>query len=140
MASVPICASVPIRASPAHNDLVERVPPICLNSHFSALSLVSPPIEEGERCHVCEKEARCLANRYAWCDQCVTAMFKNRGISVFNPVPKVVTSNHAMRHAFQWYGLLSKLLRSVIRGNLQVIRTGWQYFGSPPRGCYKKCL
>ena len=59
----------------------------------------------------------------------MTAMFKYRGISLFNPVPKVVTSNHAMRHAFRWYGLLSKLLRSVFRGSLQFIRTCCHCFG-----------
>ena len=122
-------ASVPISASPARHDLVEPVPPVCLDSHVSALSLVSPPLEECERCHVCNREAQCLAHHYAWCEGCVTAMFKYRGISVFNPVPKVVTSNHAMRHAFPWYGLLCKLLRSEIRGNLQVIRTCCQCFG-----------
>ena len=129
MASVRICACVPICASPAHNDFVKRVPPHWLNTHYSALNLVSPPMEEDERCHICDREARCLANRIAWCNQCVTVMFKNRDISVFNPVPKVVPSNHAMRHGFRWYGLLCTLLRSEIRGNLQVIRTCCQCFG-----------
>ena len=75
-----------------------------------ALSLASPPTEAGERCHVCDSEAVRRENHVAWCRDCATALFMDRGVKVQGAYPKVTTSGHALKRAFRWRWLAGKLL------------------------------
>ena len=53
-------------------------PPIELLRFDEALHLMSPPIEAGEHCHVCNRSAICLDYHAAWCRRCVTALLRER--------------------------------------------------------------
>ena len=87
------------------------VPPAQLDRYDTAMHLVSPPIEEGERCHMCDAVGSQLALHICWCANCVTAMFAAKGLKVIGALPKTPTPHHALRHAFRWHALVANLLR-----------------------------
>lgn len=87
------------------------VPPRnCIESHV-ALASCSPPIEAGERCHVCDEEAECLKHGIAWCKQCACAVLLKLEITCVGTYPKEHVKRHAMDHAFLWQRFVSRLMR-----------------------------
>ena len=108
--------TVPIAPSPARSslniDLNTSIPcssvvsPIMLLPYNEALSMVSPPIEDGDKCYVCNREAVCFKLHAAWCKHCITAIFMRNSFKVAGLYPKRMTPRHALEHAFRWHCLL----------------------------------
>ena len=89
-------------------------PPIELLRFDEALHLMSPPIEAGEHCHVCNRSAICLDYHAAWCRRCVTALLRERGIRTMGENPKETATEHANEHAHRWERLACRLLESPL--------------------------
>ena len=86
-----------------------EVPPPALLGLEQALGLVSPPIEDGESCHVCGSTAVCLEHNMAWCRECAAALFRARGLKVQGAYPETSTPADATKHALRWHWLVWKL-------------------------------
>jgi len=77
------------------------VPPIGFLGFRGALARASAPIEEGERCHMCDLPAVILAYHVAWCQDCACAVLMAKGVSAVGPLYKKTIPRHAMEHAFR---------------------------------------
>ena len=76
-----------------------------------ALSYCGPPIEQGERCHICDQSAVCERLHIAWCADCSTALMRRDTCMVIDDRghTKNAIPEHALEHAFRWYKLVKRL-------------------------------
>ena len=75
----------------------------------AAIANVAPPIEDGERCHVCNAPAVTLAKRVAWCKDCVSAMFLAHSLKMQNGYPRRELEDHALELAHPWHKLFCRM-------------------------------
>ena len=108
-----VCAqATPITGGVQHVVSATAIPSPKLDLYGTAMSFVSPPIEDGERCHICDAPATQFALRVCWCDRCIAAMFAARELKVMGKPSKAPTPQHAMEHAFRWHRIVSRLTRA----------------------------
>ena len=88
-------------------------PTATVMSFRSAVSHAGPPIEEGERCHICDKPALVEQLHIAWCSTCACALLAWRNIPSYGPDVKAACSDHALDHAFRWHRVVRRLLSSI---------------------------
>ena len=72
-----------------------------------------PPIEEGERCHICDQPAWGLTKHIAWCRECALALLPVRNVFALMIVPKCTVTRHAHLHANKWISLLLRFIAYV---------------------------
>ena len=93
------------------------VPPIGFLRFKGALARASAPIEEGERCHMCDLPAVVLAYHVAWCQDCACAVLIAKGVwATLGPdadgaLYKKRIHPHAMEHACRWHRLVYGLMQ-----------------------------
>ena len=85
----------------------------CLLSHQEALSFCGPPIEEGERCHVCDAPAVIEHVSFAWCSCCSMALMHARSLPVIGPLAKQPVLDRAVKNAFLWHRIADRLLETL---------------------------
>ena len=85
-------------------------PPTSLMLFGAALSHTGPPIEEGERCHICDLPAVVEQVHIAWCSTCACALFAWRNLYTLGPADRAAYSDHALDHAFRWHRVVRRLL------------------------------
>ena len=86
-----------------------------------------PPVEQGERCHVCDQPAWGFTNHICWCKACALALLPIRNVFALMVVPKHALTTHAHLYANRWTGIVLKLIahvlpRSLFIHNLCVLR------------------
>ena len=96
-------------ASIVHRPSSYHVPPRGLYLPQEALCQAGVPIEEGERCHVCDQPAVLMARHLAWCKQCGVVQALSRGVTVMEDHPKVGVRPHAREHAYPWHKFVREL-------------------------------
>ena len=111
--------TVPIAGSLCRQVLASRRGvPAGLEMFVTARNVCSVPIEEGERCHMCDAPASAEALHAAWCDECVAALVVRAGIASFGPPPgltgRMRISMHAFEHAHRWLRFVRLLLPSQV--------------------------
>ena len=111
--------TVPIAGSLCRQVLASRRGvPAGLEMFVTARNVCSVPIEEGERCHMCDAPASAEALHAAWCDECVAALVVRAGIASFGPPPgltgRMRSSTHAFEHAHRWLRFVRLLLPSQV--------------------------
>ena len=72
-----------------------------------------PPIEEGERCHICDQPAWGLTKHIAWCRECSLALLPARNVFALMIVPKCTVTTHAHLHANRWIRILLRFIAYV---------------------------
>ena len=70
------------------------VPNTSMLSFRAALACVAPPVEDGERCHICDAPAVTVVLHIAWCECCVCTIFHAQGMKVIGTVPKRPVAQH----------------------------------------------
>ena len=73
-----------------------------------------PPVEEGERCHVCDQSAWGLTNHICWCRECALALLPVRNVFALMIVPKCAVAMDAHLHANRWIRILLRLIAEVV--------------------------
>ena len=106
--AAPQAQPLALRRGRTHRD---RSPPaaILLWTH-AALAHAGPPIEDGERCHVCDDPAVVEQLHIAWCRNCACALFLWRQLRAHGPGAKAHLTRHALEHAFRWERLVERML------------------------------
>ena len=84
------------------------VPPVQLLSYSTALNLTMVPIEDGERCHVCDRPATRQGGHIAWCNACAVSRVIKNGWTTLGPPYKIPINRHAFKHSHRWYRMLWK--------------------------------
>ena len=90
-------------------------PDATLLSFRTALAYTGPPIEDGERCHVCNNPAVVEQLHIAWCPLCACTLFTRQQLRVLGPAAKACPSRHALEHAFRWTRIVGRLLAAASR-------------------------
>ena len=90
------------------------MPTTTVMSFQSAVSYAGPPIEEGERCHICDKPALVEQLHIAWCSTCACALLAWRTIPSYGPAVKAAYSDHALDHAFRWHRMVRRLINTFV--------------------------
>ena len=103
-------APAPIAGSPCWaqpSQLPQRA--MCLPGRLLATACPFPylmaPVEEGERCHICDLPAWGLTKRICWCKSCALALLPVRNITAVMIWPKCAVAAHAHLHANRWLRL-----------------------------------
>ena len=111
------CLAAPsaIAQSPCHRQAslasLEASPlPSLSTTVFCPHPHLMPPVEEGERCHVCDQPAWGLTNHICWCRACALALLPIRNVSALMVVPKHAINTHAHFHANRWTRIVCKLI------------------------------
>ena len=107
-----------IARSPCHNQsslTLQQVLPSPSQSlaMFRPYPHLMPPVEEGERCHVCDQSAWGLTNHICWCRECALALLPVRNVSALMIVPKCAVAMDAHLHANRWIRILLRLIAYV---------------------------
>ena len=77
-----------------------------LLSYQEALNMTMVPIEEGEKCHVCNCPATREGLHIAWCDDCAAVMVARNGLAALGPAHAIPIRRHAFEHAHRWYRMV----------------------------------
>ena len=111
--AAPQAQPLALRRGRTHSD---RSPPaaILLWTH-AALAHAGPPIEDGERCHVCDDPAVVEQLHIAWCRNCACALFLWRQLRAHGPGANAHLTRHALEHAFRWERLVERMLSNAER-------------------------
>ena len=105
--------AIPVAALPRHTLYgLLSAPPTQLLHYELALSHVSPPIEDSERCHICDRLARSLRNHIAWCRNCSSALLDHLEFKSMGEYPRRELPPHAWEHANRWYRFCIRMKRS----------------------------
>ena len=104
---------IEVAVLPRHTPYVLLSTPSTQCAHYElALNYLSPPIEDGERCHICDRPARSLRMRMAWCRNCSAAILGHREVQSMGEYPKRETHPHALELVNRWYRLSVRMRRS----------------------------
>ena len=108
-------------------------------SFRSAMAHAGPPIEEGERCHICDLPAVVEQVHIAWCSSCACALLTWRNVSSHGPTCKAAYSDHAVDHAFRWHRLVRRLgIMRVRRGRGGLGAFGGEFGGKWRQGALRR--
>ena len=115
------CLAAPsaIAQSPCHSQSSlaspEALPlPSLSSAVFCPHPHLMPPVEEGERCHVCDQPAWGKTNHICWCKACALALLPIRNVFALMVVPKHAITTHAHFHANRWTRIVLKLIAHVL--------------------------
>ena len=120
-----------IARSPCHNQsslTLQQVLPLPSQSlaMFHPYPHLMPPVEEGERCHVCDQSAWGLTHYICWCRECALALLPVRNVFALMIVPKCAVTIHAHLHANRWIRILLRLIADVYHQG-----DSWRGLGGP---------
>ena len=100
----------PIASSIRHIAGSALLPPAWLLSVSEALNAVMVPLEDSERCHICDAQATHEGLRIAWCGSCGIVMVMRGGVQCVGKEPRAATCRHAMEHAFRWHRIVQRFV------------------------------